>query len=129
MKLNTKHRKGFTLVELLVVIAIIVALAALAGPEILKKRKAADMITTVNNGRQIYASLFDFEQTYGTFPSRDTADQDDEFSGLDTESSNGLLGQLVVFGASEKVFFAKGGRSPLKSKTSLQKESAVSATS
>lgn len=109
MKLSNKLRKGFTLVELLVVIAIIVALAALAGPEVMKKIKQADMVTTVNNGRQIYASLFDFEQTYGSFPSRETAEEDSEFDGLDTESSNGLLGQLVVSGANEKIFFAKGG--------------------
>ena len=48
-----KTRKGFTLVELLVVIAIIVALAALATPQIFKALKRAALAEALNTSSNI----------------------------------------------------------------------------
>ena len=55
-----KGRKGFTLVELLVVIAIIVALAALATPQIFKALKRAALAEALNNARQVKFALDGF---------------------------------------------------------------------
>lgn len=112
MKITRKQiNKGFTLVELLVVIAIIAALAAMATPVIMKQKKKADMITATSNAKQIFLLMVEFDGDMGEFPSETTASKDDDFQGLSTSSSNGLLGQFIAGGyvQSEEIFYAKGG--------------------
>ena len=77
MKLATrKSRKGFTLVELLVVIAIIVALAALATPQIFKALKRAALAEALNNVRQVKFALDGFATDFdGQFPNDDTGER------------------------------------------------------
>ena len=68
-----KTRKGFTLVELLVVIAIIVALAAMATPQIFKALKRAALADALNNVRQVKFALDGFATDFdGQFPNEDT---------------------------------------------------------
>ena len=113
MKLNRKHMaKGFTLVELLVVIAIIAALAAMATPVILKQKKKADMTEAVNNAKQIFYLMVEFDGDFGEFPSDDTAaDIDTTGTGitLGTSNSNDYFNQFIAGGytKSEEIFFAK----------------------
>ena len=96
MKLNTKKIvKGFTLVELLVVIAIIAALAALATPVVLKQQKKASATTAVNNAKQIFLLLFEYDQEEGNYP-----------TGLTT---NEAFQKFFAEGytSSEEIFYAK----------------------
>ena len=65
---KTKLAKGFTLVELLVVIAIIAALAALSTPVVLKQQKKAAATEAVNNAKQHFILLFEFDQDNGAYP-------------------------------------------------------------
>ena len=65
---KTKLAKGFTLVELLVVIAIIAALAALSTPVVLKQQKKAAATEAVNNAKQHFILLFEFDQDNGQYP-------------------------------------------------------------
>ena len=104
-------RKGFTLVELLVVIAIIVALAALSTPVILQQKKKADKVQAVNNCKQIFLALMDFDQDAGSFPDANTAAASVSSQAFTGNTSNRLLGQLIAEGytTSEEIFFAKGG--------------------
>jgi len=92
---KTKLAKGFTLVELLVVIAIIAALAALSTPVVLKQQKKANATTAVNNAKQIFLLLFEYDQENAKYPS-------------DT-NSNTSLETLFTEGytTSEEIFFAK----------------------
>jgi prepilin-type N-terminal cleavage/methylation domain-containing protein len=92
---KTKLAKGFTLVELLVVIAIIAALAALSTPVVLKQQKKANATTAVNNSKQIFLLLFEYDQENASYPVGD--------------SSNTSLAKLITEGytTSEEIFFAK----------------------
>ena len=69
---KTKLAKGFTLVELLVVIAIIAALAALSTPVVLKQQKKAAATEAVNNAKQHFILLFEFDQDNGKYPGDST---------------------------------------------------------
>ena len=113
MKLTQKNTlKGFTLVELLVVIAIIAALAAMATPVILKQKKKADMTEAVNNAKQIFYLMIEFDGDFGEFPSdASAADIDTTGTGvtLGTSTSNDYFKQFIAGGytKSEEIFYAK----------------------
>jgi len=118
MKITTrKSRKGFTLVELLVVIAIIVALAALATPQIFKALKRAALAEALNNVRQVKFALDGFATDFdGQFPNDDTGKRLVE-GGTGSSSSNDYLRQLFMSGEteSETIFWVKN--SPVASKS------------
>ncbi len=112
-----KCRKGFTLVELLVVIAIIVALAALATPQIFKALKRAALAEALNNVRQVKFALDDFALDFdGQYPNEDTAEAVSENLG-GGQTSNAFFRQLFMAGStqSESIFWVKN--SPVASKS------------
>ncbi len=116
--LKKQMRSGFTLVELLVVIAIIAVLAGLATPAILKARKNADKVSTINNAKQVGIALGSFDAEFGSYPSDDTR-EDVEASGNECpagDDANAMLGQLIATKMleAEEVFFAKGVRGTKK---------------
>jgi len=97
MKLETKKlAKGFTLVELLVVIAIIAALAALATPVVLKQQKKAASTQAINNAKQIYLLLFEYDQDSGKYPEEGT-----------DSNTNFLAFYTGGYTDSEEIFYAK----------------------
>ena len=106
---TSSRRKGFTLVELLVVIAIIVALAALATPQIFKALKRAALAEAVSNARQVKLALDAFATDYdGQFPNDDTAEAVVE-GGTGSTYSNDYFKQLFLAGStdSETIFWVK----------------------
>ena len=118
MKTNSKYRriKGFTLVELLVVVAIIVALAAVAGPNILRMKKKGDLAATTRSATNLGTAMMEFQMEYSSFPSDATAEAvisekgDAKFkvNQLKGANANDYFRQLLANGyKSEEPFYAK----------------------
>jgi len=62
--MNRKH-KGFSLIELLIVVAIILIIAAIAIPNLLRSRMAANEASAVGSIRTINTASVTFNVTYG----------------------------------------------------------------
>jgi type IV pilus assembly protein PilA len=63
-----KKQKGFSLIELLIVVAIILIIAAIAIPNLLRARMAANEASAVASLRTINTALITYNSTYGQYP-------------------------------------------------------------
>ena len=61
-----KNQKGFSLIELLIVVAIILIIAAIAIPNLLRSKMAANEASAVGSLRTLNTACITYSTTYGT---------------------------------------------------------------
>jgi type II secretory pathway pseudopilin PulG len=125
MKPKPRRKSGFYPTMTGVGILVFAGLAAAIYPLILKRRKAVDRTTALNNMKQIGECLVEFDKEYGNYPDNQTAlDVTDatktDFT-LSGQYSNDYFRQLLVAraakdpkGKHEEIFWCKTPQSPMK---------------
>ena len=68
MRSNSNKQKGFSLIELLIVVAIILIIAAIAIPNLLRSKMAANEASAVATLRTYNTAIVSYQTTYGTDP-------------------------------------------------------------
>ena len=99
--------KGFSLIELLIVVAIILIIAAIAIPNLLRSRMAANEASAVGSLRTINTACVTYSSTYGIgFPSSLTYLQPITPGSPATSTSADLVDQVLANGVKSGYTFS-----------------------
>jgi len=93
-----KNTKGFSLIELLIVVAIILIIAAIAVPNLLRSRIAANQSSAVQSLRTINTSEAAYASTYPQNYSDTLAELGPPSSGNATSAAAGLIDSVLAAG-------------------------------
>jgi type IV pilus assembly protein PilA len=100
-----ENSRGFSLIELLIVVAIILIIAAIAIPDLLKSRQAANQASAVGSLRTINTSEVTYASTYSTGFSS-TLLQLDGTATVNDVNNAGLIDNVLGSGEKSTYYFS-----------------------
>ena len=100
-----KESQGFSLIELLIVVAIILIIAAIAIPNLLKSRIAANHAAAVYALHAINVGEITYASTYNTGFSQTLAALGPSASGASTASAAGVIDSVLAAGVRQGYSF------------------------
>jgi prepilin-type N-terminal cleavage/methylation domain-containing protein len=92
------NQRGFSLIELLIVVAIILIIAAIAIPNLLRSKMAANEASAVGSMRTLNTACITFSTTYGGYPGSLSIMGGEGTSALPTSTSAELIDNVLQTG-------------------------------
>ena len=110
-------QKGFSLIELLIVVAIILIIAAIAIPNLLRSKIAANEASAVGSMRTLNTACIAFSTSYGQFPTLLTNLGPIAANGTASSTSADLIDSVLSAGSKSGYTFAYTATAPYQTYT------------